>query len=114
MGGGILGLAQEWNGKNWKPLTFPAPAGALGGLKSVSCLSSVWCVGTGGYGTYESGDGDIALIDEWNGAQWILMPTNLSANLKLNTVLWAVSCSSLLFCAAVGYEGAKIVAEVYR
>ena len=101
-----MGTEGEWNGKNWKPVPVPPVSDGGGYLLSISCVSSVQCMGVGE-------DEPAGLIDEWKGSQWSLMPNNEPANWSY-TVLQGVSCASSLFCAAVGGEGDEAAAEVYR
>jgi hypothetical protein len=112
MGTAGFELAQEWNGNSWKPLPVPVPSGGGGGLDGISCLSAARCVGVGGYET-QSISFETGLFDAWNESQWSLMPTSEPAK-PSGTVFWGVSCAALLFCAAVGGTGQKVVADVYR
>ena len=99
---------EEWDGKNWKPLPA-ATSGGPTGLGALSCVSPLWCMGVS-----QSNIG-IALLKEWNGSDWTLMPTNEPTDFY--ATFFGISCASPLFCAAVGGGGRDrtvIVAEVYR
>lgn len=69
-------LAEFYNGKSWKRLSVPVPAGAEDtDLNAVSCLSPAWCVAVGealsgiGPSTFSSA----AVTAFWNGRSWKLV-----------------------------------------
>jgi hypothetical protein len=76
-----------WNGKSWRIVPSPSPAGQLPGLSGVSCVSTTWCFAVGG----SEGGG---LLDRWNGTTW----TASSAAPGINKV----SCASRNACAGFG------------
>lgn len=81
------------------PLVAPNgynPYGSRSYLRSVSCVSTKFCVATGSYG----GGFDGAATtqgDEWDGRRWILSP-----GLALVDALGAVSCANRTSCVALG------------
>jgi len=62
-------LTEHWNGKSWKVIASPSPAGPsqFDGLHGVSAVSAsnVWAVGS-----YVSGGVKRTLIEHWNGRAW--------------------------------------------
>ena len=90
----------------WAVVPSPnAPGSTDNLLRGVSCILATSCVAVG-----ESNDGSSSqtLIETWNGNTWAIVPSpDTSANQQ--NVLAGVSCTSAMFCAAVGnaYNGVQ-------
>lgn len=76
------GAAEQWNGTSWVLQAIPG-----GGLTSLSCASASFCAATGFDGH----------VDKWNGSTW-----SAEAATAGITSLRSVSCTSPVFCEAVG------------
>ena len=86
---------QMWNGTGWKdPVLIPPVAHpANSALTDVSCASPSFCMAVG------EQDSSFPLVEEWNGTQWISLPTTAQQGVAS---LDAVSCPTRTFCFAVG------------
>jgi hypothetical protein len=94
-------LAETWNGRHWSEVRPPwTGAGALGGLRSLSCASEVSCV-AGGLSDHPALM-DSVLIESWNGKRWSMAKTPALTGNPFSSVS-GVSCASADRCAAVGY-----------
>ena len=90
--GGVMPVAEEWNGSAWATLTVSLPSGAMdGSLGSVSCPAATTCTATG-Y-VYPTAP----FITRWNGHVW----TSQSA--PSGDFPEAVSCPTAHSCTAAGY-----------
>jgi hypothetical protein len=99
--GDTLSLGLTWNGTSWAVQTTPNPAGAsLNSLSQVSCVSVTACE-TAGSSQVTSNSGQLALAESWNGSSWQLQDA-VSPRGALTNNLNAVSCTSAVFCEAVG------------
>ncbi len=71
---GNAAVAQRWNGRAWRSVAVPIPAGAAGSeLYGVAAISAkdVWAVGE-----YAPGSGGAAtLIEHWDGKAWSQVPS---------------------------------------
>ena len=89
------GLAVQWNGTAWSPVTLatPSPTPVDGFyVNAVSCTSPTFCMAVG---QEQAGE----LISElWNGTSWTVIPFVTSNSAQLQ----GVSCTSATFCIAVG------------
>jgi hypothetical protein len=94
-------FALEWNGSGWTSQTVPLPTGQTTAvLNAVSCLIATDCFADGYVG---SGNSARALVEQWNGTQWTVVPVPDTANVY--SELDGISCSLRTFCMAVGtYE----------
>jgi erythromycin esterase-like protein len=66
--GGFRTLIERWNGKRWKQVPSPNPAGYYNELSGVAAVSAndAWAVGA-----YRHGSGpDQTLVEHWNGKAW--------------------------------------------
>lgn len=93
-------LAATWNGTSWAPQKTPNPAdGTFTSLTGVSCPTTTMCEAGG-----ESEPGTpsfVAIAESWNGSSWRMQhPVNPPG--QASNVLSAVSCTSAVFCEAVG------------
>ncbi len=92
-------LTEMWDGTSWSIVPSPSPTNTrqpstpVDQLLGVSCASETFCMAVG------SGSG-FALGLIWNGSTWRsgALPSNPASNPVYNSV----SCTSLLFCVAVG------------
>jgi hypothetical protein len=95
-------LAERWNGRRWRILPTPDPAGAAGGfLASVSCISATSCIATGN-ATDKTDVSPGTLAEAWDGRRWRILPTPDPAG-AAGSVLPGVSCLSASACFAVGF-----------
>ncbi len=104
VGGNYVGFAEQLKAGVW--LQMPLPSGTPG-LRSVSCVSSTWCMAVGAT-TVEPTNG-AALV--WNGTAWTHVST---ATVSPSSGLWAVSCRSSTVCMAAGYSDAAPLAESWN
>jgi hypothetical protein len=122
---GGVPLAEQWNGDDWSIVPMPAPgpsgtsptppittgrpmAAALlsprdsplksQGLNGVSCTGPNFCMAVGAVG---SDKGDQAFGEEWDGSSWSIVSPATSSP-AVPQVFEGVTCSSALFCVAVG------------
>ncbi len=92
-------LAEAWDGTHWTILATPALPGATDPtLDSVSCTSATSCVAVG---SYQDGARVVALVEQWDGSTWTVLPTPALADAPFS-FLSSVSCSSATQCVAVG------------
>jgi hypothetical protein len=99
-GAEFASVAEAWNGKSWRLLPTPQPAGAGAWLlDGVSCRSATSCTAVGYQQTTPSA-AERPLVETWNGTTWSVgtMPD----------VATAISCTSAVACTAVA--GADIEA----
>ena len=94
---GVNILAEVWNGTTWTSLSMPTIPGAEGGdLRSVSCLTTQFCVAVG---AVDFAGTDSPLIEQWNGTAWSVVQ---AAAATMGSSLASVSCTSPTFCMAAG------------
>src|SRR5580693_5035837 len=98
-------LAEHWDGSHWSMVQSPTPtgnnvAGAI--LQSVSCTSSSNCVAVG-YSTDSNGENLNALVEQWNGTAWSIVPA--AATGQAFDQLVTVRCLAADDCWAVGEAG---------
>lgn len=96
--------SESWNGKKWTPL--PHLPAIPGGPTSVSCVSPSACTAVGAFaisgGPYAEGG---PVIEDWDGARWVLVPSPATKPLGHRAQLTAVSCTGPRACNAVGSYG---------
>jgi hypothetical protein len=98
------GLAETWNGTEWKIVSTATPEGAKQvSLRGVSCPSATECIATG---SDKTSSGEYTLAELWNGTEWKVQSTpNPEAAKEGKVALNGVSCTSSIACTAVGeYE----------
>ena len=105
--GAGVNLAEQWNGRSWRVLPTPNPAGAaVSSLLGVACSAPSACTAVGSSVTATGASQAVA--EQWNGIGWRIQPTpGLSQGAGLN----GVSCTSASACTAVGRSGAGPLAE---
>lgn len=91
-----LTFAARWNGTRWSVQQPPSPVN--GSLSGVSCTSRTVCIAVGS--CYCSGF-HRPLAARWNGREWSMQ--RIPHRAGADTVLSAVSCTSLSACTAGGY-----------
>ena len=102
-GGTQYVLAETWNGTSWTVPYAQQPAGTQPVLSGVSCVSADFCEAVGSYWS-QSPPSYTDLAEVWNGQFWAIQTTQAMWT-KMRFELNSVSCSSRLFCLAVGqYE----------
>jgi hypothetical protein len=97
-GGNSRFLVEHYNG-SWSVQGFAGPGGTLfSQLNGVSCPSSTFCMAVGTYGP--DAGGEQPLVFTYDGQSWSqrTVPLNAGASAYLS----GVSCTSSLFCMAVG------------
>ena len=98
--GGLVTLAEAWNGETWTETPTPNPSGSEEAeLLSTSCTGADSCAAVG---VSENSAGVYTpLVETWNGHKWT---AGSSAGSNLGSLgLTGVSCSSSTDCLAVGY-----------
>jgi hypothetical protein len=96
------GFAETLNDGAWTVAAVRA-SGKNSELNEVDCLSSTFCVATGGIGSYIGpldGEGDVAL---WNGSTWT--PTAINPGTNIGSQLVGIDCAGTSYCVAVGARG---------
>jgi hypothetical protein len=103
-GPGDQGLVEQWNGTTWSVVPSYQVATPGGGyLGGVTCVSSLDCWATGAI-TNGKGKPAGALIEQWNGATWSVVPSPTPLN-ATRGLLESVSCLDATQCWAVGTAG---------
>ncbi len=103
--GGIVTLADRWNGKTWRAQATPNPPGAQGGeavFHGVSCTSNRACTAVGEFTTSDFTP-PTAFAETWNGTRWSLQIPPSPAG-TTSSVLNGMSCTSPRACTAAGYR----------
>lgn len=98
-------LIENWNGTSWSIVPSPTPtdAGVVGAaLQGVSCVSVSDCVAVG-FSSDVSGANLNAVIEQWNGSVWSLVPGADTG--QTFAQLSGVDCVSATDCWAVGNAG---------
>ncbi|MEO8973247.1 MAG: hypothetical protein ABI406_16805 [Ktedonobacteraceae bacterium] len=97
--GNYQALVEHWDGTQWSVVPAPSPGTNFTFLRGVTALSTnnVWAVGTAYNGSPKSTTQ--ALIEQWNGTQWNIVP---GAKIKLNSELNGVVALSATNIWAVG------------
>jgi hypothetical protein len=96
------GFAETLANGTWTVATV-RPSGKNSELIGVDCLSSTFCMASGGVGAYntpEEGEGAVAV---WNGSTWT--PTLINPGANIGSELTGVDCTSTTYCAVVGTQG---------
>ena len=99
---GHKAFSELWNGRAWKSLDAPNPAGFMTvHLDSVSCVAPDVCMAVGGSGQTVANLRPVA--EWWNGERWAIESAPAPAN---SAVAWlgAVDCLSRTVCLATGYH----------
>jgi hypothetical protein len=96
-------FGEEWNGTAWNEVAQAEPSGASSTyLDGVSCVNASFCEAVGDFEVGTSTNGT-NFAETWNGSSWtaqtIPAPTGSTSSL-----LESVSCSSLTFCFATGWQ----------
>ena len=81
----------------WSVTPSPNPDVSQG-LNAVSCASATYCVAVG---TSTDGERQRALVEEWNGTDWSVVPTPRPPHTPL-MILNGVSCVTATNCVAAG------------
>jgi hypothetical protein len=88
-------LIEQWNGSTWMQVTdITAPSNTT--LRGVDCVSATYCVAVG------SGSGGTVILDWHGGTSWSTVTHPHPSSYTIN--LFAVSCSSVSRCTAVGWR----------
>ena len=92
-------LAEQWNGTAWSMVAIPSSSTTLDNdLEGVSCFTTSFCMAAG---NAYNGTADQSLAEQWNGTAWSIVAIPSTSATASNN-LYAVSCVSTSFCAAVG------------
>jgi hypothetical protein len=93
-------FAERWNGRRWRILAIPEPAGAVQTFfGSVSCTSRSSCMAVG---EQHSAKGVVHTVAErWNGASWSVQPTPNPPHAP-GASLSGVACPGPSDCIAAG------------
>ena len=96
--GGVLAVAERWNGSTWRIQPIPRPA-KVTQLFGVSCPAVRACTAVG-YQNNGTGDAQ-PLAEAWNGTKWHVQAVPLPRKAPGGT-LSAVSCTLPSACTATG------------
>ncbi len=97
-----LPLIEQWNGTSWSGVSVPATGSTDNDfLQRVSCTSTAFCVAAGWYGT-DTSNVSQTFVEQWNGSSWNIVSSPNTSTTLINS-LSGVSCTSTIFCVAVGY-----------
>ncbi len=105
-------FTEIWNGSVWSIDTVPLPPeGYDSELEAVSCTSPTACTAVG---QYTQSAMLAALVERWNGSQWVLQSTP-----AIDGYLVGVSCPTVTACTAVGSSysypaGIAVLAEAWN
>ena len=99
-------LALIYNGTSLKPTpAVPLPKGTTdASLSGVSCVTISYCVAIGeadGNSAAFGEDGELTLIETWNGAKWTLHTVNETSG-SSDSQPTEVSCATSAFCVVAG------------
>jgi len=99
-------LALIYNGTSLKPTpAVPVPAGTMNAsLSGVSCVTMSYCVAIGeadGSSAAFGEDGELALLETWNGAKWTLRTVSETSGTS-DTEPTGIACATPAFCALTG------------
>jgi hypothetical protein len=96
-------LIEMWNGIRWSVIPSPSSGSGDNSLTDVSCASTTFCLALGSTGP--SGPGLVegsGLIETWNGIRWSIIAGPRPIGLSGYASFADVSCTSPVFCMAVG------------
>jgi hypothetical protein len=98
-----VAFGEEWNGTAWNEVPVATPAGASSTyLDGVSCVNTTFCEAVGEFET-EPGHIETNVAETWNGSSWTVQTIAAPAG-SSTSVLESVSCTSLTFCFATGWQ----------
>lgn len=105
--GAFHALAQSWNGTSWTNRAVSDPSGGQDpALAAISCWSTSACEAVGSY-TDSTNFNIEKLAAGWNGSSWSLQTDGRPMSVT-DAQLSGVSCTSAVFCRAMGvsvYDG---------
>jgi hypothetical protein len=103
-------LAEVWDGSAWTIQPTPNPSDGFGlmALSDVACGRSTACTAVGLY--FKQSGGPVTLAERWNGSSWEIQPTPKLRG-SSGYGLYAIACPRIHACTAVGFRGAKTLAE---
>jgi hypothetical protein len=109
--GNQVPVADSWNGRTWKQVKLPVPAGAVNGsVGSVACSGTAACTAIGSFANKSQVQG--TMVERWNGSAWkvqaIPAPSGGGGNLE------GVACPTVHVCRAVGYDDAGVLTEFWN
>jgi hypothetical protein len=90
----------------WQIQKTASLSGNDGGLRSVSCISPMFCMAVG----HESGTTNEVLIETWNGTSWSVQTAPMPKTEEKGE-LNGVSCASSTACMAVGVSTGGLLTE---
>ena len=94
-------LIEEWTGSSsWASVGAINPSGTYDDLQGISCITRALCWAVG---QYISGPSALSLTETWNGTSWNTVGAPKAAR-GTSYTLQAVSCPSISFCVAAGYD----------
>jgi hypothetical protein len=100
MDAGFGGNTLTWNGKAWRELPTPKPAGSTDfNLSGVSCTSASFCMAVGWNAKDPDGIIHQTVAETWNGSAWKIIPSPAH---KQESTFKDVSCSTAQHCMAIG------------
>ncbi len=97
-------LIEEWDGTTWSVVPSPNPADNENILFGVSCSSPSFCMAVGDQNDVSQPPSESTLIEEWDGSSWAVVPSP-NPDTQADALEGGVSCTSEVFCVAVGFTG---------
>ena len=94
-------LVETWDGTSWQIVPSPSPSLTQSGLNSLSCLSGSSCMAVGYW--YNPSTVELPLAEKWDGTSWSVLTTPLPSG-ATQGAFNSVSCISLTFCLAGGWQ----------
>jgi hypothetical protein len=102
-------VADIWNGRTWKQVRLPLPAGATSGaLYTVACSGTAACTAIGQ--SANKSQAQSLLAERWNGSSWKVQPMPAPAGANLE----GVACPTVHACRAVGSDNQGLLTEFWN
>ncbi len=104
----LANFVVHWNGKKWRLVSAPSPAGSARGdlnvIDAIRCTSASECWAVGTYGKIKNASLKLRNeILQWNGHSWsVHAAPNYSVGKSSYDVLEGLACTSASNCLAVG------------
>jgi hypothetical protein len=108
--GALQPAVQRWDGSQWTAQPT-VPIATDGYLAGVSCVSSTSCIAVGNVFEPSASDGQLTLVEAWDGHSWTTQ-NSVSPASELDSDLLDISCASATNCTAVGTTTVNVDADL--